>query len=549
MLLSPHPYWGGDAWPQGKDDEEVLTMEPTSRPPRYVTLRDYLRVLRRYAIPIILIAAVGAGAGLADAKRQTPVYAATASVSFQDPAQDVTLVGLQVGAVQTPLELASQNSETLTRPEIMSRVRRNLKTKESIRSLSSMVSGGTTTAGLLAINASASSPVFAARLANSVAAIVIGQANRAAQRSFANAANDIRREITTLQKGRTTVNGTTSTQVPVLEEQLARLQTLSHVAQSAQLAQPAETPTSPSSPDTTRSALIGLVLGLVLAILLAFVRDSMDRRLRTTQDIEASFRFPIVGHVRKQAMGKVVQDEATAARDDLQLDLEAFRILRRNIEFLNVDSPPQALVVTSGVPEEGKTTVAASLAFTAAAAGKRTLLIDCDLRRPDLAERLGIERSPGLSDYLVGEKASTEIASRIQLAEPPSRNGRAPDQASSAREALSISVIPAGSPTGHATELLGSRRFKQLIDQVVAAYDLVIMDSSPLLPVADTLEMLPSVQAVVLCARESKTKREEAAAAKRALEKFPDLPVGVVITGITPGRGDFELYAYSYNYS
>jgi tyrosine-protein kinase len=526
-------------------------MDPTSRPPRYVTLRDYLRVLRRYAIPIIVIGAIGAGAGLIDAKRQTPVYQATASVSFQDPAQDVTLVGLQAGLVQTPLELASQNAETLTRPQIMTRVRRNLRTGDSIASLSSHVSGSTTTAGLLSVQASASSPVFAARLANSVAAIVVAQANRAARHSFARAADDIRHEITALQKGSkgTTVNGVTTSQLPALEDGLARLQTLSNFAQSAQVAQSATTPTSPSSPHTLRSAVIGLVLGLVLAILLAFVRDSMDRRLRSAQDIEASFDYPIVGHVRKQAMGKVIPDEAAAARDDLQVDLEAFRILRRNIEFLNLDSPPRALVITSGVPEEGKTTVAASLAFTAAAAGKRTVLIDCDLRRPDLAQRLGIERSPGLSDYLVGEKASTEIARRIQLAQPPSSNGRGPDQGGPAHEGLSITVIPAGSPTGHAAELLGSRRFKQLIDQVVAAYDMVIMDSSPLLPVADTLEMLPSVQAVVLCARESKTKREEAAAARRALERFPELPVGVVITGIRPGRGDYELYAYSYNYS
>jgi succinoglycan biosynthesis transport protein ExoP len=526
-------------------------MDPTSRPPRYVTLRDYLRVLRRYAVPIILIAAVGAGAGLADAKRQTPVYNATASVSFQDPAQDVTLVGLQAGLVQTPLELASQNAETLTRPQIMSRVRRNLKTSEAVASLAAHVSGTTTTAGLLAIDADASSPVFAARLANSVAAIVVAQANRAAQRSFARASDDIRNEISRLQKGSkgTAVGGSTSTQLPVLEDELARLETLSHFAQSAQLAQSAQTPTSPSSPKTLRSAVIGLILGLVLAILLAFVRDSMDRRLRSAQDIEASLQFPIVGHVRKQAMGKVVQREMAAAKDDLRVDQEAFRILRRNIEFLNTGSPPRALVVTSGAPEEGKTTVAASLAFTSAAAGKRTLLIDCDLRRPDLAQRLGIERSPGLSDYLIGEKASTEITYRIQLVEPPSPNGGAPEGAGSAHDALSITVIPAGSPTGHAAELLGSRRFTQLIDQVVATYDLVIMDSSPLLPVADTLEMLPCVQAVVLCVREAKTKREEATAAKRALDQFPGLPVGVVITGIRPGRGDYELYSYAYNYS
>lgn len=525
-------------------------MEPTSRPPRYVTLRDYLRVLRRYAIPIILVGAIGAAAGLADAKRQTPVYEATTSVSFQDPAQDVTLVGLQAGLVQTPLELASQNAETLTRPQIMSAVKRNLRTSESIGALSSQVTGSTTTAGLLAITASTPNPVFAARLANSVAAIVVAQANRAAQHSFARAAADIRHEISTLQRGGkvSTVSGSTSTQLPVLEDTLARLQTLSNFAHSAQLAQIAQTPGAPSSPKTLRSAIIGLVLGLVLAILLAFVRDSMDRRLRTARDIEASFEFPIVGHVRKQAMGKVVLDEAAAAKDDLQLDLEAFRILRRNIEFLNLDSPPRVVAITSGVPEEGKTTVAASLAFAAAAAGKRTLLIDCDLRRPDVAQRLGIERSPGLSDYLVGEKASTEIARRIQLTEPSSSNGNAPGEEGRAHDGLSVTVIPAGSPTGHAAELLGSRRFKQLIEQVMTAYDMVIMDSSPLLPVADTLEMLPSAEAAVLCARESRTKREEAAAASRALERFPNLPVGVVITGVTPGRGDYELYAYSYNY-
>ena len=521
-------------------------MEPTSRPPRYLTLRDYARVLRRYAIPIIVIAAIGAGIGLANAKRQTPEYDASASVAFQDPAQQLSYVGLSTGLVQAPSALAAQAAETLTRSQIMTRVKANLRTKDSIQTLAAGVSGDVTVAGLLQINTTASDPNFAARLANSVAAVIVVQSNRQTRAAFAGVAETVRRQISGLGSGAKKSSG--AAQLPVLEDELARLETLSHFAQSAQPAQAASPPTSPSSPKTLRSAVIGLILGLALAILLAFVRDSMDRRLRTARDIESTFEFPIVGHIRKRALGKVIPNEAAAAKDDLQLDLEAFRILRRNIEFLNLDSPPRAVVITSGVPEEGKTTVAASLAFTAAAAGKRTLLIDCDLRRPDLAERLGIERSPGLSDYLVGDRASTEIARRIQLTEPPSSNGKEPHEPGSAQNGLSVTVIPAGSPTGHATELLGSGRFKQLIDQVVAAYDMVIIDSSPLLPVADTLEILPSAQAVVLCARESKTKREEAAAARRALERFPDLPVGVVITGVTPGRGDHELYAYSYNY-
>jgi Mrp family chromosome partitioning ATPase/capsular polysaccharide biosynthesis protein len=521
-------------------------MEPISRPPRYVTLRDYLRVLRRYSIAIILVAAVGAGAGLADAKRHASVYQATATVTFQDPAQNLTLVGLGTGLIQTPYQLASQNSETLTRPQIMSRVRSNLRTRDSVRSLASSVSGTVTTAGLLQITASSSSPVFAARLATSVAAVVAGQANRTARSAFATAAGDVRHQIADLQRGAKAAN-ISSTQLPVLEDELARLETLSNFAHSAQVAQNAQPPTSPSSPKVLRSAVIGLVLGLALGVLLAFLRDAMDRRLRTAHDIEASFQFPILGHVRKRALGKVVQKEAIGD-DGYQADLEAFRILRRNIEFLNLDSPPRSVVVTSAVPEEGKTTVAASLAFAMASAGKRTLLIDADLRRPDLAARLQVERTPGLTDFLNGESPSTEIARSIQLAEPPSQNGQGPADEGTGSDAFSLTFVPAGSATAHAAELLGSRRFKQFIEQAAAAYDVVVIDSSPLLPVADTLEMLPFVDAVVVCARQAKTRREEALAARTTLERFRNRPVGVVVTGIKPSRHEYEVYSYSYSY-
>lgn len=527
----------------GKDDEEVLKMEATSRPPRYLTLRDYVRVLRRYSIPIVLVAAIGAAAGLADAKRQTPVYEATATVSFQDPAADLPLVGLPGSLVQTPTELATTNAETLTRPQIISRVQRNLATREPVGSLAGAVVGGVSTAGLLQITASWSDPTFASRLANSVASVVVAEANRSARSGFGQAANDIRRQIRQLQSGH--ANANSATQLQVLDNTLARLVTLSNFAQSAQLAQGAQPPSSPSSPHTTRSAIIGLVIGLALAILLAFVRDATDRRLRTADDIESSFQFPIIGHVRKQAMGKVVQREALSS-EDFRIDQEAFRILRRNIEFLNLDSPPRSIVVTSAVPDEGKTTVAASLAFAMATAGRRTLLIDCDLRRPDLASRLEVDRTPGLTDYLAGEKASTEITRRIQLAKPPSSNGKQPSESS---EGISLTVVPAGSPSPHAAELLGSRRFKQFLEQAVAAYDVVVIDSSPLLPVADTLEMLPSVDAVVLCTRESKTRREEAVAARTALARFPRRPVGLVVTDIRPSRHEYEVYSYSYSYN
>jgi Mrp family chromosome partitioning ATPase len=96
---------------------------------------------------------------------------------------------------------------------------------------------------------------------------------------------------------------------------------------------------------------------------------------------------------------------------------------------------------------------------------------------------------------------------------------------------------------------LGSNRFKDFIEQVSTTYDAIVLDSSPLLPVADTLEMLPHVDAIVICARESRTTRGQASAARATLSRFPERPTGVVVTGVRPrGAGD-EIYAYSYGYS
>jgi Mrp family chromosome partitioning ATPase len=521
-------------------------MQPTSPAARYLTLRDYLRVIRRYQIAIVLIAAVGAAAGIYDAKRQQPVYQATSSVSFQDPAQDASLVGLGTSLIQTPGELAATNSETLTRPQVMLKVQRQLKTNRPYASLAGAVSSQVTAAGLLQISASSADPGFATSLANAVAKVLVAQNNTATRAGFASAAGDIRHQIAALQTGSKTSSGAT-TQLPVYADELARLETLAKFSQSSQIAQLAQTPTAPVSPNTTRSAIIGLLLGLLLGLVVAFLRDSMDRRLRTPNDIEDSFHYPIVGHVREEAMGKVVRPRRDGG-DDNAVDVEAFRILRRNVEFLDFDSPPRTVVVTSAVPEEGKTTVASSLAFAIASTGKRTLLVDCDLRRPALASRLELDRSPGMSDYLAGEAGAEQILRPIVFSEAPNLNGDGAHLNGHKTDAATHTLvcIPAGSPTSHAAELLGSLRFKNFLQEVVEAYDIVVIDSSPLLPVADTLELVPLVEGVLVCAREVKTTRDEARAAKTALSRFPARPTGIVITGVKARRSEYEVYSYSY---
>ena len=510
-------------------------MQATSETGRYLTLRDYLQVLNRYRLAIIALIVLGAVAGFIAAKRQTPTYTASATVSVQDPEQNVTLAGLIPGPAQPPLDVATQTAETLTRPSVMLAVKRALHSKESIAALAGAVSGQVTPGSLLQVTASASDPASAARLANTVAAVLISQNNQSAQATFRSEARALTSEIAQFPTSQRLGN---NVQLTTLEQQQAKLAALGRFARTSQLAAPAATPTSPSSPQKVRSILIGGALGLLLAIAAVFVRDTMDRRLRTGEDVETSFHIPVLARVRNKPMGKIAQI-AALTNDDHVTDVEAFRILRRNLEMLRIDSPPRAIIVTSAAGEEGKTTVAGSLAFAMASAGKRTLLVDCDLRQPTLASRLAVKPAPGMSEFLAGAATPQEIINPITFDGVSRGDGGAANGSS-----FPLVVIPAGAPNSHSAELLGSSTFHEFLEQVLETYDVVVFDSSPLLPVADTLEMLPHVDAVVVCARESKTTRGEAQAVKTALERFPTVAAGIVITGVKPRHSEDAVYAH-----
>ncbi len=519
---------------------DVIT-EQTSAPARYVTLRDYLRVLRRYRLMIVIVGLVGAAAGLVYAGQQAPVYTAAAQVSFQDPTGDLGVVGLASSSVETPAQVAATEAALVTTPSVMQQVKHALGVPASAQALAGAVSAQVSaTSGLLQVSATGSSSSFAASLANTVAKVVVSQANAQTRTQFTQLARTVKGEIARLRSAATPGR---ASELAFYADELGRLNTLAGFAGSAQLVAPAQLP-GPSSPSRARSALLGLLFGLLLAIAAAFLRDSTDRRLRSAQEMRQSYELPVVGHIRSQAMGQVAQFSNGSSHAPT-IDLEAFRILRRNLAALEGDRSPQSILVTSAVRGEGKTTVASSLAFAIAAAGRRTLLVDCDLRRPALAARLGIDESPGITDYLAGAVSPQDILRLVTLAEPrgsddaaPASNGHAP-----AARAPQLVFIPSGSRTAKASELLGSYRFNEFIQQVSEAYEAVVFDSSPLLPVADTLEVLARVDAIVVCARASETTREQASAAREALSRFPKRPTGLVVTGIKPGGDDYDAYA------
>lgn len=527
-----------------------MTTEHTAPPVRYATLRDYLRVLRRYAILIALLGVVGAVAGYIYTAGKSTKYQSTAEVSFQDPSQALPTVGLPANSVQPPGQVASVAAELVTNPGVMGQVKSQLKSPYSVTALTGAISSKVIVpSDLLQVTATASDPAFAQRLADTTARVLVSQDNANVRTQFARLAATIQGRISRLtHNGRSPGTPSTSNELVFYEDELGRLQTLASFANTATFAKPAQT--TASAPSKGRGALIGLALGLLLGVLVAFLRDSMDRRLHAGQDFR-SVKLPVLGHVRNRALGAIVQLPGSSRRDR-SLDLEAFRILRRNLELLNPERPPKAILVTSALAEEGKSSVASSLAGALASAGRRTLLVEADLRRPVLAERLGVQQTPGLADYLAGTVAPHDTLRTVQFAEPVEGSGASPWSADRpiTGGAHRLVFIPSGSQTSRSAELLGSDAFKQFVEQVTQTYDVVVFDSSPLLPVSDTLEVLPWVDAAVLCVREGHTTLDQVTAAKGVLSRFPGCMAGIVVTGVKPrGGADDAVYTHAYQFS
>jgi Mrp family chromosome partitioning ATPase len=508
---------------------------------RYSSLRDYLRVLRAQSWLIVLLTLVGGGVATFFSLREESEYTATSKISFETETTNLSIIGTSSGATQTPPAQTPQaRTQTIEQPATVRAVRRRLHANVSVVQLQNAIATTLNEDSFLVdVTATWRSPEFAARLANAFTKEAARRINGATRREFRSIRADIEDQIDALGS-----SPEDQAERVALVNVRARLDFLVETSTPATVVQTAQPASAPISPKPARNTVFGLLLGFTVGILAAFLRDSLDRRLRSAQEIQDTLPYPIVGHIRNEVMGKVVRPDPSAKKP-MQENLEAIRIVRQNLEFLDVDSRLRVVLVTSALPEEGKSTVAASLACVNAAFGQSTLLIECDLRRPSLAKRLGLNETPGLTDHLLkaegvkGVFQSVEVASALPS---PSPNGAGnPTLAGPGR----LDCITAGTLTPQPAELLKSKRFKTFLDGASANYDMVILDTSPLLPVADTLALLPLADRVLLCVRANQSTSDQVRAARTALEHFPKRPTGVVVTGLK--RRDAASYGY-YSY-
>jgi succinoglycan biosynthesis transport protein ExoP len=295
----------------------------------------------------------------------------------------------------------------------------------------------------------------------------------------------------------------------------------------------ANMPTSPVLPKTRQNTLLAAAVGAMLAIGVAFLVEYLDDTLKTPEDVAHVLGLTTLGSIirliserRGEGAGSLV-----TVTDRQSPESEAFRVLRTNVQFANVDRPVRRLLVTSAGPSEGKTLVAANLAAVFAQAGESVILVDADLRRPSLHKVFSLAKDSGLTDGLLG-KSNPGLDER--LLPTPVENLR---------------LLPPGSLPLNPSELLGSQRMSQIVEHLAQEADVVIFDSPPVLAVTDAAVLSQKVDGVLLVVEAGGTQ-EKASCRMLAELVQVDAPVlGVVLNKIpTRGPGSYSYYYYRYSY-
>lgn len=276
------------------------------------------------------------------------------------------------------------------------------------------------------------------------------------------------------------------------------------------------------SPKPTRNVVIAFVLGLILGLVAAFLREHFDRGLRTREDVEAAFGLPVIGQVPFISKGKEERRVAFEGRGETA---EAFRGLRANLQYLAVQRPLRTILITSASPEQGKTTVTANLAVTIARSGASVVVVDGDLRRPRLESTFGVDtQGAGLTTVLVGAAELNDVLRDVEL----------PHEAR--RKAGRLAFVPSGPLPPNPSELLTSAQMTALLDRLSATFDYVIVDSPPVLLVADALELARDVDGVVLVVRRGSASTDEARELRATVDRLGIHLVGAVLTDVEPVR-------------
>ncbi|MEA2434731.1 MAG: tyrosine-protein kinase [Actinomycetota bacterium] len=511
--------------------------------PQELDFREYLRVLkgRKWTIILVLLLTLGVALGLS--YRQTPQYQASGRLLVKPlPSQ--------------PFPNIVTESQVVESSAVAEVVQEDLPTDVSITSLIGHLSvdpfreSQVNQSEVLTVSYVSTDPNFAAQATNSFMDSYIKfredralSGVRRTTSSVTSRMEDVRVDLEDVS-GRIeaarnandeasiapleTERSVLSARLGVLQQRLDEAQASTLQISGGEVLEEAAVPGAPVSPNHTTNGVLGAFLGLFLGISIAFLREHLDDRFRSRDEVERAIEAPVLANVSKFPVPKGRKDNYLAlVEDPAGAASESYRNMRTNLEFIVTQQGISSVLMTSPSAHEGKTVTTSNLAAAMATAGRRICIVSADLRRPTLEGYFGAEVNVGLSNWLQGE--ADENMPIVQRTKVPN-----------------VDIVTSGRIPKNPAELLTSVRLPQLLARLESEYDLVLVDSPPVLPVADAVIVASHVGGAILILNAVTTKRSPAIHAREQLERVGCQILGSVLNSIDLSAPSYYYQPYYY---
>jgi polysaccharide biosynthesis transport protein len=529
---------------------------PMETQPFSEDLRRYLALAWQWAWLLALAALLAAGAAFLVSRQMTPVYQASTLILVNEAPG---AKAIDMGVIQTSERLARTYTEMLVSRPVLEGVIQSLGLGRTAAGLKSNITvQPLRDTQLIRVQVQDWDPHWAALIANSLVAEFAHQNMELQRERYAESKASLEAQLAQVDRQIQTAAaaldaipieatgnghqaerdrldaalvGYRQTYASLLQSyeqvRLTEAQSTSKVTQ----VESAVAPASPISPRVMQNTLLAGVVGLMLAVGVIFLVEALDDSLRDPAEITRHLGLPVLALITKHPTEE--EGSPITAAEPRSPVSEAFRSLRTNIQYASVDKPVRTILVTSPAAEEGKTTVAANLAVVLGQGGKRTILLDADLRRPRIHRRLSLPNRQGLVDLFL--QASHGLNGHVQ---------RTPQ--------LNLAALTTGALPPNPSELLGSAKMGEILAHLLQEADIVVVDSPPVLAVTDAAVLAPKMDAVLLVVRPGETRLASARHAVEQLRRGGANLIGVVLNGVDLKRSRYYSYqykAYYYNYT
>ena len=505
-------------------------------------LREYLRVMRRRAWIVVLIVAVVTAAAVGLSLRQDKLYRASAEVLLRpttpvglDPSADPGSSSAQAeryNATQVKIAGLPLVAERVIKAAgIEDMTPRKFLNKSNVTA--------DKTADLLEFAVTLGDPDLAERLATEYArqySAYRSELDTAALDRVIGALN------TQLSEFKTPEEKSSPAYANLLDRK-NELETLRELSENnAFLVRSADTARQ-VQPRPTRNGILAGMLALFLGLGIAFLWEALDTRVRNAETIGELIGLPMLARLPEPSRRLRRKGQLVMLTEPNSVQSESFRLLRTNLEFVNLERGARTIMVTSAVKEEGKTTTMANLAVALARAGRRVVLVDLDLRRPLVDRYFDLEGRPGVTDVALGHVPLDEAITRIAI--PAADGGHGNEHGNGHGEVEGfLEVLCSGPNPPDPGEFVGTRALASILDELADRADVVLIDAPPVLGVVDAATLSTNVDALLLVVRMNLVRRPLLRELRRILENLPSAKLGFVLTGAEAEEG----YGYGYGY-